>query len=109
MKGTEGTGGTKGTGEYSFCMSFLSSRWMSRLVCALLIISALLGAWKLGQQVAFELGASFESDAGIYLAVARGMTHGLAPYRDLFENKAPGVFAMAMLSIELFGDHRLLT
>lgn len=92
---------------YSSNMS--STRWTSRLLIGFLALVALVGLWKVGQHALFELRGSFESDVGIYMTVARGMTQGLVPYTEIFENKAPGILLLAATSIRLFGDHALLT
>ena len=47
-------------------------------------------------------------DSTLYVTVGRGMLNGLLPYVDLFENKPPGIFAVAALALWLRDDFALL-
>lgn len=38
--------------------------------------------------------ANFWTDTNIYFTIGRGMTHGLMPYRDLFDHKGPLLFML---------------
>src|SRR4051812_43685219 len=58
-------------------------------------------------ELTFQFHAPIGGDASVYLAVGRGILNGLAPYRDLFEIKPPGMFWLAGLSLALGGDERL--
>ena len=51
------------------------------------------------------MGSPFERDEGVYATVAQGLLHGQMPYRDLFDNKPPMVYAWYALSFTLFGEH----
>ncbi|HVP04065.1 MAG TPA: glycosyltransferase family 39 protein [Dehalococcoidia bacterium] len=46
----------------------------------------------------------FERDEGVYATVAQGLLHGKVPYRDLFDNKPPLVYAWYAISFSLFGE-----
>ncbi len=78
-------------------------------VTILLGLAAVIGTWVLLQQILFELAGAYHTDTAIYLTVARGVLNGLTPYADLYENKPPGIFLLAALSLKLFGDVTLLT
>jgi len=47
----------------------------------------------------------FDRDEGAYATVAQGLTHGLLPYRDLFDHKPPGIYGWYALSFRVFGDN----
>lgn len=81
------------------------SRFRLGILCAL----ALWGAWLLLLRIQFELAGAYHTDTSIYLTVGRGILNGLTPYRDLYENKPPGIFLLAALSLKFFGDVTLLT
>src|SRR5512132_3256049 len=49
-------------------------------------------------------GIPFERDEGVYATVAQGLLRGEMPYRDLFDNKPPLVYAWYALSFLLFGE-----
>jgi len=51
------------------------------------------------------MGSPFERDEGVYATVAQGLLNGQMPYRDLFDNKPPLVYAWYALSFLLFGEH----
>lgn len=51
------------------------------------------------------MASPFERDEGVYATVAQGLLHGQMPYRDLFDNKPPLVYAWYALSFSLFGEH----
>ena len=51
------------------------------------------------------MGSPFERDEGVYATVAQGLLKGQMPYRDLFDNKPPLVYAWYALSFLLFGEH----
>ena len=55
----------------------------------------------------YELDGPFTWDTTIYYAVGKGMSHGLLPYRDLFETKPPMIFFLSELSYLLTGDFYL--
>jgi len=44
-----------------------------------------------------------ERDSGTYCLVAEGMIHGLRLYRDLWDNKPPGIFYLYVPIVKLFG------
>jgi hypothetical protein len=90
-------------------MLFRYSSLLRFIPRALLVGILVIGVWKVSARSLFEAMGSFHSDAAIYLTVARGLLHGLIPYKDLFENKAPGVFLLAALSIKLFDGPALLS
>lgn len=46
----------------------------------------------------------FERDEGVYATIAQGLLEGLVPYRDLFDNKPPLVYAWYALGFVLFGE-----
>lgn len=50
------------------------------------------------------LGTPFERDEGVYATVAQGLLSGQIPYRDLFDNKPPLVYAWYALSFLVFGE-----
>lgn len=52
-----------------------------------------------------SLGSPFERDEGVYATIAQGLLKGQMPYRDLFDNKPPLVYAWYALSFVLFGEH----
>ncbi len=52
---------------------------------------------------------ALENDVLIYFTIARGMLNGLAPYRDLFESKPPGMFLLAWTSLVTTGGPGLIT
>jgi 4-amino-4-deoxy-L-arabinose transferase-like glycosyltransferase len=49
-------------------------------------------------------GAPFERDEGVYATIAQGVLDGQVPYRDLFDNKPPLVYAWYAFSFTLFGE-----
>lgn len=55
----------------------------------------------------YELRTPFTWDTTIYYAIGKGMTHGLIPYRDLFETKPPMIFYMVAISYALTGEFYL--
>ncbi|MGH2631963.1 MAG: ArnT family glycosyltransferase, partial [Tepidiformaceae bacterium] len=46
----------------------------------------------------------FDRDEGAYATIAQGLTHGLLPYRDLFDHKPPVIYGWYALSFRVFGD-----
>jgi 4-amino-4-deoxy-L-arabinose transferase-like glycosyltransferase len=52
-----------------------------------------------------SMGSPFERDEGVYATIAQGLLKGQMPYRDLFDNKPPLVYAWYALSFLLFGEH----
>jgi len=46
----------------------------------------------------------FDRDEGAYATIAQGLTHGLLPYRDLFDHKPPGIYVWYALSFRVFGE-----
>src|ERR1700690_1631960 len=44
-----------------------------------------------------------ERDSATYCLVAQGMLHGLRLYRDLWDNKPPGIFYIYVPIVKLFG------
>jgi len=50
------------------------------------------------------LGTPFERDEGVYATIAQGVLDGKVPYRDLFDNKPPLVYAWYSASFLLFGE-----
>ncbi len=47
---------------------------------------------------------SFGRDQSLYAVVGRGLLHGLVPYRDLWDFKPPGIYAVYALAQGLFGS-----
>jgi hypothetical protein len=82
---------------------------MRRVAFILLAVLACIGYAHVLFRAYHELQGGFHSDASIYMVVARGILHGLTPYADLFENKAPGVFLLGALSILLTGGTAFLS
>lgn len=50
------------------------------------------------------MGTPFERDEGAYATIAQGVLEGKVPYRDLFDNKPPLVYAWYALSFAIFGE-----
>jgi 4-amino-4-deoxy-L-arabinose transferase-like glycosyltransferase len=50
------------------------------------------------------IGMPFERDEGVYATIAQGILDGKVPYRDLFDNKPPLVYAWYAVSFTLFGE-----
>jgi hypothetical protein len=50
-----------------------------------------------------SLSYPFGRDQGLYYYVAHGWLEGSIPYRDMFEQKTPGIFMIYALAILLFG------
>lgn len=71
--------------------------WMDR---ALVVGAVGAVVFLLGQLVAFRYGR----DQGIYAVVADAMQRGGAPYRDAWDFKPPGIFAVYALARSLFGS-----
>src|SRR5689334_17499602 len=46
----------------------------------------------------------FFEDTGLFAAFGHYMWHGLVPYRDLLDQKPPGIFAVTALTSKLLGD-----
>lgn len=69
-----------------------SERWLS-VACLALI------AYFLVHLMAFQYGR----DQGIYAVVGGGMTKGLAPYKDLWDFKPPGIFLVYGAARAVFG------
>jgi len=46
----------------------------------------------------------FDRDEGVYATVARGLSHGQLPYRDLFDHKPPLIYGWYWLSFAAFGE-----
>lgn len=77
------------------------ARW-ERAACCLSIIGCLWGLAHVGRITILALEQrALIADAGMYLAVGRGMLNGLVPYVDLYENKPVGIFIIAALSHSL--------
>src|SRR5688572_22198954 len=54
---------------------------------------------------AHSLAYPFGSDQSVYHIVARWyLAHGAAPYRDTFDHKTPGIYALHALLIRVFGE-----
>ena len=68
-----------------------SGRWL-----ALAIILVLLQAIP---NISYPLGR----DQATYCLIGRGLTHGQALYRDLWDNKPPGIFYIYALIVKIFG------
>lgn len=47
---------------------------------------------------------AYVNDGPYYWAMGRGMLNGLTLYRDLFDNKPPGIDVLAALSLLFFGN-----
>jgi 4-amino-4-deoxy-L-arabinose transferase-like glycosyltransferase len=51
--------------------------------------------------------APFERDQGVYATIARGWIHGAVPYRDLWDNKGPLLFAWYVASFLIMGENTM--
>ena len=51
-----------------------------------------------------SLGYPFGRDQGLYFYVGREWLRGALPYRDLFEQKTPGIYVIHAACIALFGE-----
>src|SRR5581483_10040695 len=69
-----------------------------------LTISAVLVLFMMGLRVAHILRHNFDSDEPQYLHVIWGWTHGLIPYRDLFDNHMPLFYLMLAPFVGLIGE-----
>lgn len=47
----------------------------------------------------------FGRDQGLYFYVGRGWLHGAMPYRDLLDQKTPGIYVLNAIAIALFGEN----
>ncbi|MBI3618750.1 hypothetical protein HY213_01805 [Candidatus Peregrinibacteria bacterium] len=90
-------------------MNFHSSRFRKRLLWILsgaalaysatqAIIQWLARAWYVAHAHAYV------NDGPYYWAMGRGILNGLTLYRDLFDNKPPGIDVLAALSLTFFGN-----
>ncbi|HMM00990.1 MAG TPA: hypothetical protein PKC96_06630 [Bacilli bacterium] len=59
-------------------------------------------------RLSYELHEVYTADNSLYFAVGKGMLHGYAPYRDLYENKPPMVFLLSAISYALTGNFYLV-
>jgi hypothetical protein len=50
------------------------------------------------------LGVPLDRDEGAFALIGRGLLQGELPYRDLFDHKPPGVFAIYAFAVGLFPD-----
>lgn len=66
------------------------------------VLSAVAWAWVVGCAVLLTT-FSFGRDQSIYATVGQGMLQGQVPYRDLWDFKTPGIFAVFALGEALFG------
>lgn len=51
----------------------------------------------------FYLNIPFERDEGMYASVADVIDRGGLPYRDVFDNKPPGIYYLYHISFKIFG------
>lgn len=59
-------------------------------------------------RLSYELHEVYTADNSLYFAVGKGMLHGYAPYRDLYENKPPMVFLISAIAYALAGNFYLV-
>lgn len=50
------------------------------------------------------LAYPFASDQGLFFYIGREWLHGALPYRDIYDFKPPGIFALNALAIWIFGE-----
>ncbi len=80
-------------------MSLPFERWLRLFLYAVLAGALAVGVLDVLHRLYFEFQGPLENDADIYFTVGRGLLNGLTPYRDLFENKPPGIFLLTALSL----------
>ena len=52
------------------------------------------------------LGYPVSRDHALFYYIGRGWLHGALPYRDAYDFKPPGIFALNALGIAIFGEHQ---
>jgi hypothetical protein len=77
---------------------------VSWLLLAVLAIAAARAVLLVILVVLDEASGTINGDTPMYWAVGRGILNGLAPYKDLFETKPPGIFLISAFSM-LFPNH----
>lgn len=89
--------------------SFRRTMQMVFITLGIMLISAVAWkiAWDLALRLWYEFQGRYNGDSGLYWTIGRGILNGLVPYRDLFENKPPGIFLISALSLFMTGDTRL--
>jgi hypothetical protein len=73
---------------------------------ALAVLSAIaivVGFTEVARHLWYEAQGVLSGDADIYFTVGRGLLNGLVPYRDIFENKPPGIFLVTAASLWITG------
>ncbi|OGJ59611.1 hypothetical protein A3D11_02190 [Candidatus Peribacteria bacterium RIFCSPHIGHO2_02_FULL_49_16] len=81
----------------------MTSMKLFRTVAGILLIAALSkGLWDIGWTAAYEWHRPYVSDNVLFIAMGRAIVNGLTPYVDLFENKPPGMFVIAAVSLYFF-------
>lgn len=78
------------------------------LILGLLVLAFAKEALDLGLRMSIEFHTTISNDAFTYMASGRGILNGLIPYKDLLDVKAPGVIALAALSLATTGDETLV-
>lgn len=80
------------------------------LVICLVLFGAVarLSTVELLDRLGHELKEVGNWDSYLYYTVGHGMTEGLVPYAQMYENKPPLIFLLASLSWTLFGNYYLL-
>lgn len=66
------------------------------------------GYFQLSTRLCHELKEVGNWDSYLYYAVGHGMSEGLVPYKDMYENKPPLVFLLVSISYKIWGNYRLL-
>lgn len=75
---------------------------MTTVLFCLLLAALGKGSWDLVWRIAYEWYRPYGGDAMLFAAMGRAIVNGLTPYVDLFENKPPGIFLLAALSLRFF-------
>lgn len=74
----------------------------------ILSFTALFGIYELYNSVRLSLSFPSTMDTQLFMTVGRGISEGLTPYADMYENKPPAIFWLSALSYKLNGDTHLL-
>lgn len=90
-----------------FLRTLSNSEILWRILLLLIGIAAVRVTLDLGMRAWFELQCPEQWDASVYWAMGRGILNGLTPYKDLFDNKPPGIYLIAALSLLLSGGRTL--
>lgn len=77
-------------------------KYLKIFFSVIITIGCAVATWRLFSLLMFEINPLHHGGDGlIYTTVGRGITHGLVPYRDLFEFKPPGMFLIVAVSLFL--------